>query len=193
MPKPLTLWITTNYGKFLKTWEYQTILPTSRQTCMQLKQQQNRIWNNGLVPNWERSRSRLYIVTLSVSLTCRVHHAKCWAGWSTSWNQDCQEKYQLPDTQMTSDTQMIPPYGRKQRGLKSVVMKVKGEWKSWLKSQHSKNKDHGIQSHHFMANRCGNNRNNDRLFSWAPKSLQMVTAAMKLKDACSLEEKLWPT
>ena len=28
---------------------------------------------------------------------------------------------------------------------------------------------------------------------WAPKSLQMVTAAMKLKDACTLEEKLWPT
>ena len=31
------------------------------------------------------------------------------------------------------------------------------------------------------------------LLSWAPKSLQMVTAAMKLKDACSLEEKLWQT
>ena len=31
------------------------------------------------------------------------------------------------------------------------------------------------------------------LFSWAPKSLQMVTAAMKLKDTFSLEEKLWPT
>ena len=31
------------------------------------------------------------------------------------------------------------------------------------------------------------------LYSWAPKSLQMVTAAMKSKDACSLEEKLWPT
>ena len=29
------------------------------------------------------------------------------------------------------------------------------------------------------------------LFFWAPKSLQMVTAAMKLKDICSLEEKLW--
>ena len=28
---------------------------------------------------------------------------------------------------------------------------------------------------------------------WAPKSLQMVTAPMKLKDTCSLEEKLWPT
>ena len=31
------------------------------------------------------------------------------------------------------------------------------------------------------------------LFSWAPKSLQMVTAVMKLKDTCSLEGKLWPT
>ena len=31
-----------------------------------------------------------------------------------------------------------------------------------------------------------------RLLSWTPNSLQMVTAAMKLKDTCSLEEKLWP-
>ena len=33
----------------------------------------------------------------------------------------------------------------------------------------------------------------DLIFGGAPKSLQMVTAAMKLKDAYSLEEKLWPT
>ena len=33
----------------------------------------------------------------------------------------------------------------------------------------------------------------ETLFSWAPKSLQMMPAAMKLKDVCSLEEKLWPT
>ena len=31
------------------------------------------------------------------------------------------------------------------------------------------------------------------LYSWAPKSLHMVTAAMKLKDTCALEEKLWRT
>ena len=31
------------------------------------------------------------------------------------------------------------------------------------------------------------------LFLWAPKSLQMVTTAMKFKDPCSLEEKLWWT
>ena len=33
----------------------------------------------------------------------------------------------------------------------------------------------------------------ETLFPWAPKSLQIVTAAMKLKDACSLEENVWPT
>jgi len=48
--------------------------------------------------------------------------------------------------------------------LKSLLMKVKEESeKSWLKTQHSKNKDHGIWSHHFMAKRWGNNDNNDRL------------------------------
>ena len=31
------------------------------------------------------------------------------------------------------------------------------------------------------------------IFFWSPKSLQLVIAAMKLKDACPLEEKLWPT
>ena len=38
--KPLTVWITTNYGKFLKRWEYQTTLPASWETCMQVKKQQ---------------------------------------------------------------------------------------------------------------------------------------------------------
>ena len=53
------------------------------------------------------------------------------------------------------------------------------------------NLDHGIRSHHFMGNRWGNSVNSVRLYFFrAPKSLQMVTAAMKLKDAYSLEEKL---
>ena len=34
----------------------------------------------------------------------------------------------------------------------------------WLKTQHSKNENHGIQSHHFMANRWGNNGNSDRFY-----------------------------
>ena len=40
MPKPLTMWITTNCGKFLNRWEYQTILPASCKTCMLAKKQQ---------------------------------------------------------------------------------------------------------------------------------------------------------
>ena len=58
--------------------------------------------------------------------------------------------------------------------LKSLLMRTKEESESWLKTQHSKNKHHGIRSHHFMANRWGNSGN----------------STMKLKDACSLEEKL---
>ena len=70
------------------------------------------------------------------------------------------------------------------------------EWQNWIELKNSafKNKDHGIWSHHFMANRWRNNGNSDSLyFLGLQKSLQLVTAAMRLKDACSLEEKLWKT
>ena len=40
MLKPLTVCITRNYGNFLKTWEYQTTLPASWETCIQVKKQQ---------------------------------------------------------------------------------------------------------------------------------------------------------
>ena len=40
MPKPLTVWITRNCGKFWKRWEYQTIWPASWETCMQVRKQQ---------------------------------------------------------------------------------------------------------------------------------------------------------
>ena len=39
-PKPLTVWITTNYGKFLMRWECQTTWTASWETCMQVKKQQ---------------------------------------------------------------------------------------------------------------------------------------------------------
>ena len=48
--------------------------------------------------------------------------------------------------------------------LKSLLMKVKKRVKSWLKIQHSENKDHTIWSHHFMAYRWENNGNSDRLY-----------------------------
>ena len=49
------------------------------------------------------------------------------------------------DTAFTAETQ---------EELMNLLMKMK-EWKSWLKTQHSKNEDHGIRSHHSMVNRQG--------------------------------------
>ena len=75
--------------------------------------------------------------------------------------------------------------------LKSLLMKVKEESeKVGLKLKHSENEDHGIWSHHFIGIRWGNSGKCQTLFFGAPKSLQMVIAAMKLKDAYSLEGKL---
>ena len=49
--------------------------------------------------------------------------------------------------------------------LKSLLMKVKEESeKIGFKAKHSENEDHGIRSHHFMANRWENNGNSDRLY-----------------------------
>ena len=78
--------------------------------------------------------------------------------------------------------------------LKRLLMKVREESeKVGLKLNNSENKDHGIWSHHFMGNMWGKSGKCQTLFFWAPKSLQTVIAAMKFKDAYSLEGKLWPT
>ena len=70
--------------------------------------------------------------------------------------------------------------------LKSLLMKVKEESKKVglkLNIQKTKIMASGpiTSCHHFMANGWGSNGNNETLFFWAPKSLQMVTAAMKLR------------
>ena len=74
--------------------------------------------------------------------------------------------------------------------LKSFLMKVKEvSEKVGLKLNIQKTKIMASGPITFMGNRWGNSGNNVRLFWGAPKSLQMVTAAMKLKDACPLGRK----
>ena len=77
--------------------------------------------------------------------------------------------------------------------LKSLLMKVEKESeKAGLKLNIQKTK---IMASHPITSRQIDGETVKQwqtLFSWPLKSLQMVTAAMKLKDACSLEEKLWP-
>ena len=73
--------------------------------------------------------------------------------------------------------------------LKSLLMRVKDESeKAGLKLNTRKN----LRSWHPVPLQIegGKGGSSDRLFSWAPKSRQMVTAALKLKDACSWEGKL---
>ena len=86
--------------------------------------------------------------------------AKCWAGWSTSWNQGCCDKHL-----QSQICRWHHLYGRKWRRTKEPLDESeRGEWKHWLKTQHSKNKDHGIWSHHFMANRWGKSRSINRFY-----------------------------
>ena len=64
-------------------------------------------------------------------------------------------------------------------------------WKSWLKTQHAENLRSWHKSPSFHGKWMGKQwKQCQTLFFWAPKSLQMVTAVMKLKDAYSLEVKL---
>ena len=70
----------------------------------------------------------------------------------------------ISDLRYADDTTLM---AESEEELKSLLMKVKEESeKSWLKAQHSENKDHGIWSHHFMGNRWGNNGNSVRLYFW---------------------------
>ena len=85
MPKPLTLWITINCGKFWKRWEYQTTLPASYETCMQVKKQL-------LEPDmeqWTGSKSgKEYVKVVyghpAYLAYVQSTHEKCQTGWITS-------------------------------------------------------------------------------------------------------------
>ena len=141
------VWITANWGIFLKRWECQTTLP---ETCMWMKKQQ-------LEPDMKQQTGsnlrKVYVKAVyfhSAHLTSMQNTSYEILGW-----MKCKLESRLPEEiSITSDMQM---------------------------------------SHHFCIIRWGNNGNSDRLFSWAPKSQQPMSATMKLKDACSLEEKLWQT
>ena len=91
---------------------------------------------------------------------------------------------------------MTPPFAflaESKEELKSLLMKVKEESeKTGLNFNIQKTK---IMVSGPITSRQvdGEMKQWETLFFWTPKSLLMVTAALKLKDACSLEEKLWPT
>ena len=104
MLKPLTVWITTNYGKFFKRWEYQTTWPASWEICMWVKKQQ-------LEPDMEQwTGSKLgkeYIkavyyhpayLTYMQSTSCEM----------PGWIKHKLESRLLGEISITSDMQMTP-------------------------------------------------------------------------------------
>ena len=134
----------------------------------------------------KRSTSRLYIATLLIYLLCRVHHEKRWTGRTQAGikiaRRNINNLRYVDDTTLMADSE---------EELKSLLMKVKGESeKVGLKLNIQKTKimaSGPITSWEIdgeTVEQC------QTLSFWAPKSLQMVTEAMKLKDACSLTGKL---
>ena len=174
-----------------KKWEYQTTLPASWETCMQVKKQQLELdmeqWST--LKLWKEYIKAVYChpdyLIYMQSTSCEMPR----------WMKHKLESRLQGEISITSDMQMTHAYGKKWRGTKGPLEESeRGEWISWLKAQHSENEDHGFWFHHFMA-KDGETMETgtDFIFPWAPESLQMVIVTMKLEDSCPLEEKLWST
>ena len=95
MPKSLTVWITTNCGTFFKSWEYQTMLPVSWEICMQVKKQPLELYMEQCTGSKLGKEYVKAVYCHPAYLTYMQSTSwERWAGRSTSWNQDCREKYQ---------------------------------------------------------------------------------------------------
>ena len=107
--KPLTMWITKNCGKFLKTWEYQTTLSVSWETCIKDKKQ--RLEQN--MKQWICSKlGKEYVKVVY------CHPAYLTSMQSTSWETLGWKKHKLEsrlpgEISITSDMQMTPPLWQK--------------------------------------------------------------------------------
>ena len=108
--KALTVWITTNCEKFFKRWEYQTILPASSETCVQVKKQQSEL-------NMEQQTGSKLGKEYVKAVYC--HHVYLTYRQSTScemlgWMNHKLDSRLLGEISTISDIQMIHhPYGRK--------------------------------------------------------------------------------
>ena len=125
----------TNGWKFLKRWEYQAILPTSWETCMPVKKQQlepDREQWTGLKLGKEYIKGiychPAYTYAEYIMQNAGLEEAQ--AGIKTAGGNISNLRY-ADDTTLMAESE---------EELKRLLMKVlRGEWKSWLKAQHSEN------------------------------------------------------
>ena len=108
-PKPLTVWITTNCGKFLKGWEYQTTWPASWEIYMQVKEQQ-------LEQDLEQQTgSKLGKEYVNV-VYCHPAYStsmQSTSGETLGWMKFKLVSRLLEEISITSDMQMTPPLWQK--------------------------------------------------------------------------------
>ena len=117
------MWITTNCGKFLKTWEYQTTLPASWEICMQVKKQrlkQDMEQRTGSKLGKEYNKA-VYCYSAYLT-TCRVHHVKWQAGWITIGTKITGRN--IKKLRYADNTTLM---AESEEELKSLLMKVKEE------------------------------------------------------------------
>ena len=109
MPKPLTVWITTNCGKFLNRWEYQTTLCDTQEICLQVKKQQLELdMKQQTVSKCERSTLRLLCchpayLTYTQSTSCEM----------PGWMKHKLESRLPGEISLTSDMQIAPSLWQK--------------------------------------------------------------------------------
>ena len=108
-PKPLTLWITTNCGKFFKKWQYQTTLPASWEICMQVKKQHLEL----KVEQQTSSKSRKEHIKAVYCQPANLNYIQSASCEMQGWMKHKLESRLLGAISITLDTQMIPPLWQK--------------------------------------------------------------------------------
>ena len=136
MLKSLAMQITTNCVKFWKRWEYQTTWPASWEICMQVKKQQ-------LEPNieqWTGSKlGKEYFKDVYCHPAC-LTYMQSTSYEMPGWMKHKLESRLLGEISITWHMQMTPSLWQKAKNNKEPLDESKrGEWKSWLKTQHSEN------------------------------------------------------
>ena len=104
----------------------------------------------------------------------------CWTNHKLeSWWRNISNLRYADDTTLMAESE---------EELKSLLMRVR-EWKRWLKMQHSKNLDHGIQLHHFTANRWEKSGNSDRFIFLGSKTTMHSDCSHEIKRRLLLGRK----
>ena len=134
MPKPLTVWIATNCRTFLKKWEYQTTLPASWEICVQVKKHQLELDMEQQIGS-KLGKEYFKAVYCHPAYLTYMQSTSC---EMLGWMMHKLESRLLGKISITSDMQRTPPFSRKWRTREPLDESERGQWKRWLKTQHSK-------------------------------------------------------